>query len=183
MEHKSEALMQTALANGWKAQVKPVIPESGNASEIEWNLYCLRGQETIHVLWVGDRQVEATYAYGDQRKYPARRQGVVDLLTGTPDTRKLRVKTEAEIAELRNVPFLPDSPAMDVLLKLKGTEITWINSITGQAQSATVNVDLKDPRSARNYRVYEAKSGRRLVEWVDAFGFHAVALETIINVL
>ena len=60
--------MQTALANGWKAQVKPEIPENGNAFEIVWNLYCIRGQESMHVVWIGDRQTEATYVYGSQRK-------------------------------------------------------------------------------------------------------------------
>lgn len=138
----------------------------------------------MHVQWIGNRQVvPAVYAYGEQRRYPARRQGVVTLLTGIPDTTKLRIKHQEELDELRSVPFLPDSPALDILLKLKGTKIVWVNSFNGKAEEAMVNVNLKDPRSARNYRVYEAKSGRRLVEWVDQFGFHAVALDQIINVI
>lgn len=182
MEHKSEQLMQTALANGWKAQVIPDIPLDGNPDEIVWNLYCLRGQEAMHVEYTGNAQTAATYTFGDTKQYPARRVAIVKLLTGTPDVRRLNAG-DRDIAELRTVPFLMDSPAVDIMMKVVKKNITWINSFTKQAQTAVVNVDLRDPVSAKNFKVYEARSGRRILEWVDPYGFHAVALEQIINVV
>jgi len=185
MEHKSEQFKRTAELHGWKAQIQPVIPENKNWDEIVWNLYCVRGQEALHVPWTGDRQGIATYTYGEYKSHPARKAPVMDILSGMPDPKrlKLRVHSEEEVAELRSVPFLPDSPAVDIMMHVMKKQVTWISKIDGRARSADVNVDLRDPRSAKHFRVYEAPSGRRILEWADPYGFHAVALSQIINVI
>ena len=116
--------MQIALSYGWKAQVKPVIPETLNADEIEWNLYCLRNQETLHVVWMGNLQVSATYAYGEYRLYPARKAGVIKLLKGKPDPKKLGSATDS-LLEDRMIPWEKDAPAMEIMLAVLGKQITW----------------------------------------------------------
>lgn len=187
MEHKSEQIVSVAQENGWKAQCQPVIPESKKWEEIVWNVFAIRGPESLHVVYTGDRMTEATYTYGDQYKsHPARKGAVVDILkgAGTPPKQPRRIGpvTDEQVAELRSVPFEIDTPAIDIMRHVMKKQVFWISKLTGRMMCASVNVDLKDPISARHFRVYDAPSGRRLLEWVDPYGFHAVALEQIINV-
>ena len=179
MEHKSEQVMQIALASDWKAQVKPVIPENLNADEIEWNLYCIRNQETLHVVWLGDRYLSATYAYGDYRLYPARPAGAIKLLKGRPDPRKLNKDETESLLEDRMLPWDHDAPALDIMLAVLGKQIIWVRKFDGEVCNAVV------PKSSnlgsKWFRVYEHPNGRR-IDWVDFEGFHTVAIEQIIEV-
>lgn len=180
MEHKSEQMMQQALANDWKAQVQPTVPANGMYDEIVWDLYCVRGQEAMHVQWVGDRQIEAVYSYGDFRQYPPRKAAVLKIITGRPDPRKLKRETVGELLEDRSIPFEQDSPAMDILLAVLGKQITWVRKIDCEILSGVVE---KETNLGKKYfRVYTANSGRRLLEWQDREGFHAVALDQIVDV-
>lgn len=183
MEHKSERMMQECLANGWKAQVKPEIPESGNPDEFVWKLYALREKETLQCTWLGNRMQGATYTYGEHyRRFLNWRNEVMKFVTGKPNPRKLRVNTPENIEEAHWVPWEKDAPAFEIMQAVLRKEITWWNSFSGETTTAFVNVDIREKGSARHFRVYQAKSGRRLVEWADNLGFHAVALDSIINV-
>jgi hypothetical protein len=179
MEHKSEQVMQIALASGWKAQVKPVIPENLNADEIEWHLYAVRNQETFHVLWIGDRQTEAVYGYGDYRLYPARRAAVIKILKGRPDPKKLNKEETELLLEDRVLPWSQDSPAMDIMRAVLGRQITWVRKLDGEICSAVV---VKSSNLGNKwFKVYDHANGRRL-DWLDFEGFHTVAIEQIIGV-
>src|ERR1700760_61603 len=116
IEHKSEQMLQTALAQGWKAQIKPEIPEDADYRNIVWNLYAIRGQETLHVIWIGDRQQPGLYTYGDHVTHPAHRAAVVKLLTGKPDPRKLKAEHIEVLTQTRSVPWDADAPAIDIML-------------------------------------------------------------------
>jgi hypothetical protein len=184
MEHKSEAMMQTALANGWKAQVKPTIPESRRYDEIVWDLYCVRGQETIYVQWIGDRLTDATYTLGDMSRKPARAGSVIKLLVGKPDYKKLDHDEIDAVLQDRNVPWVHDTPAVEILLAVMHKEIKWIRKFDGLVLDAVVDVDTRSASSMKHFRVFESppQSNRRVLEWADGFGFHAVALDQIIDV-
>jgi len=179
MEHKSEQVMQIALSHGWKAQVKPIIPETLKADEIEWNLYCLRNQETLHVVWLGDLQISATYGYGDYRLYPARRAGVIKLLKGKPNPKKLDNTETESLLENRTIPWESDTPAMDIMLAVLGKQITWVRKIDGEVCSAVIT--RQSNLGSKWFRVYDHKNGRR-IDWVDYEGFHTVAIDQIIDV-
>lgn len=184
MEHKSERVMQTALAHGWKAQVKPTIPASQNYDEIVWDLYCVRGQETLHVQWVGDRQGDGTYTYGDYKSNPARRGAVVNLLTGKPDPKKLNREEVASLLEDRSVPWVHDTPAVEILLSVMNKDIKWVRKFDQQVCEATVNIDKQSKTALRHFRILESPphSNRRVLEWADGYGFHTVGLDQIIDV-
>lgn len=186
-EHKSEQMMQTALANEWKAQVVPEVPENLKPDEIIWNLYALRGQESLHVVFMGNRQESATYVYGDHRTNPAHRAAVIKILTGRPDPRKL-VKLEGHelierVQDLKEVPWEHDAPAMDIMLAVLGKEITWVRKIDGGIQQGTVVREMN--LGNKYFRVYESppQSGQRVLSWNDAEGgFRTVRINSIIDV-
>ena len=186
-EHKSEHMMQTALANEWKAQVVPEIPENLRPDEIIWNLYALRGQESLHVVFIGNRQDHATYVYGDYRTKPDCRVAVIKILMGKPDPRKLVRLRGHEIVEkirdLRTVPWEHDSPAIDIMLAVLGKEITWVRKIDGGIQQGTVVREMN--LGNKYFRVYESppQSGQRVLSWNDAEGgFRTVRINSIIDV-
>lgn len=173
--------MQIALANGWKAQVKPEIPASKRYEEIVWNLYAARDQETLHVVFIGNRQDHSIYTYGGKTTNPPHKAAVMKILTGTPDIRKLDKKTALRVAaENAELPFTPDSPAFDILLAVLNRRVSWVRQIDGEVFAS--RIDKETNLGKKYFRVYEAKTGRRILEWQDREGFHAVALEQIIGV-
>lgn len=182
MEHKSEVMMQQALANDWKAQVKPTIPDSKLFDEIVWDLYCVRDKETLHVQWTGNRLTDATYGFYDKKVKPTHKAAVLKLIEGRPTFRGVSKETTKEIsAEDRDLPFKLDSPALDILKSVIGREITWVRQFDGEICEGFVP-KLKNT-NPKFLRVFEARtSRRRILEWSDAEGFHAVALEQIIGV-
>lgn len=184
MEHKSEKMMQTALAHEWKAQIKTEIPEDRNYLNIVWDLYCVRGQETMHVQWVGDRQTGATYTLGGVTEYPARAGTVVKRLTGKPDLKKLKPAEIETALKLRDVPWVHDTPALEILLSVMHKEIKWIRRFDGTVCEAVVGVNTHSASSMKHFRVYESppQSNQRVLEWADGFGFHTVALDQIVEV-
>lgn len=176
-DQKPEQTQETAKANGWETALVPDLSEFDKTEEPEdiiWNLYAKRDQEVLSVTFVGNRHDSATYVYRDvHRSNPATRRKVMSILTGSPD------KLDKEI---RSVPFTPDAPAFEILQAVINREITWVKQVTGLEKSALVDVDLRDPASAKNCKIYTARSGRRILEWVDMIGFHAVAIADIVNV-
>jgi hypothetical protein len=182
LEHKSEIMMQTALANDWKAQVKPTIPPSRRYDEIVWDLYCVRDQEKLHVQWTGNRLTDATYKFYDKETNPTHKAAVLKIIEGAPSFRGVSKDAAKEIIEEDiDLPFDLDSPALVVLKSVIGRDITWVRKIDGEICNAFVP-KIKDT-NPKYLRVFEARStGRRILEWSDAEGFHAVALEQIIGV-
>ena len=188
-EHKSEQFRRTAIKYGWDADVRTdlsVYKRSQDINDVLWNVYALRGKETLKITWTGDRFTQASYVYGDLRRKLWWPTEVSKLLAGKPDPRKYRRKDSEiasydEMVEHRSVPWSEETPAMDVMMAVLRKEITWVRKIDNQVCSAFVDVDLKEPGSAKHFRVYEHKNGRMLT-WADALGFHTVALDQIINV-
>src|SRR6516162_1857208 len=155
-------MMQTALANEWKAQVVPEVPENLKPDEIIWNLYALRGQESLHVVFMGNRQESATYVYGDHRTNPAHRAAVIKILTGRPDPRKL-VKLEGHelierVQDLKEVPWEHDAPAMDIMLAVLGKEITWVRKIDGGIQQGTVVREMTIEAGTLIFKIIDGKN-------------------------
>lgn len=183
MEHKSERLKQTALSFNWKAEVVPKLhryEKSGDASDIEWHVYAMRDKETIHVLYMGNRFISSKYTYGGTYcQYPARTGGVIKLLAGKPDPRRLS-GDPGELIESRVVPWDDDTPALDIMLAVLGRTVTWIRQIDGEVCSAYIE---KSTNVGKQYfRLTQSKAGRRILEWQDRQGFHSVGLERIIDV-
>jgi hypothetical protein len=186
MAHKSETLKQVALLEGWKAEVQTKLDrfnQSNDLNDIEWHIYAMREKETIHAIYLGDRFERAIYKYGDHVLKLFWRWEVIKLLTGKPDPAKFHRNIPiGEGAPLeRSVPWEHDSPAVDIMLAVLRKEIRWIRKFDGQICTAVVNVNLKERGSAKHFRVYEGKKGR-VIEWADALGFHAVAIDQIIDV-
>lgn len=179
--HKSEQMMQTCLANGWKAQVKPEIPEDADPGGILWKLYALRNKETIQCTWLGNRMQGALYTHGDNHRLILNwRNQVLKLITGKPDLRKLKGEDIEKLIETRYVPWSYDTPSDKILAELIGRKITWIRSIDREICNAIVSID----RERRFLKLKESppNSGRRVLEWADTYGFHAVRLDSIIDV-
>lgn len=183
MEHKSERIKQAALQYGWKAEVVPKLhrfEKSGDPGDIEWHVYAMREKETIHVTYMGNRFISAKYTYGTHCQYPARSGGVLKLLTGKPDPRKLEGSSPEQLMESRSVPWSDDTPALEIMLAVLGRTITWVRKIDGEVCSAYLD---KATNAGKTYfRVTQTKAGRRILEWQDREGFHSVGLEQIIDV-
>lgn len=192
LSHKSEDMKQLCLANGWKAEVYPYLADfekSGDVNDLKWTLYAMRGEEpaleTLKVVWYAELQNECAYTYGEFYKLtPARKAPVIKLITGTPDLKKLRIPGAPEIEgpHWGELVLEEDLAAFDIMLAVVNHRIFWINRMTGDEKEAIVSVDLRDAGSARNFRVYEAPNGRRILEWADAFGFHAVGIDQIYKI-
>lgn len=186
MEHKIERLMQTALAEGWKAQIKTDIPEDMDVSQIIWDLYCVRKQETMHVQYLGNAMQEGRYTYGKHYSlYPTHKAAVENILTSTPDPRNLRIKVEdihEELEELRSVPWVADSPAIEIMRAVIGKDIIWVRKLDGQICRGTVSKHSN--LGSRYFRVYHSPpdSDQRTLDWVDLEGFHSVRLDSIVEV-
>lgn len=183
MEHKSERLKQIALNEGWKAELKINLANyerTGDPSKIEWNVYALRGKETLHVLYQDNRFMASTYTYGKNVLHPVRSGSVIKLLRGKPDPRKLEENSPESLLESRSIPWRDDTPALEIMLAVLGKTITWVRKIDGEVCTAYIDkgVNLGKPY----FRLYESKSGRRILDWQDREGFHSVALDQIIDV-
>ena len=179
-----------AIAHGWKAEVYPnldTFDETGNVDDIKYELYAIRDEENLKVVWTGNLQTYSLYTYGEYSQSPARKAGVIALLTGTPDVKRMKKAKPEEFKPepkaVMDVPWEPDAPAIEIMLATIKKKIIWISKMSGEERSARVYVDLDEPGSARNFRVYDAPSGRRILEWADSFGFHCVAIEEIIGVI
>lgn len=187
-EHKSTEILRAATKYGWKAEVRTdlsVYDKTKQINDVIWNLYAMRGKETLKAIWNGERFDQANYVYGDHRRKLWWPVEVTKLLAGRPDPKKYRRKdTEVsyeEVIEDRSVPWKDDTPAMEVMLAVIRKEISWVRKFDGQVCSAFVDVDLKEKGSAKHFRVYDHQNGRMLT-WADALGFHTVAINQIIHV-
>lgn len=183
VEHKSERIRNSALENGWKAEVIPKLhryEKSGDLTDIEWHVYAMRDKETIHVLYLGNRFTSSTYTYGGYKLYPARSGSVLRLLAGKPDPRKLEGSKPENLLEHRSLPWEDDSPAMEIMLAVLGKTVTWVRKIDGEVCSG--HVDKATNSGKKYFRLYESKAGRRILDWQDREGFHSVGLDQIIDV-
>jgi len=186
MTHKSDVLVKVAEDNGWKVGVVTDIKkfnETNNVTDVTWNLYALRDKETLHVVYQGNRLTGGLYKYGAHSVKLWWKNEVVKLLTGKPDPAKYRASGENPPGDEpeRSVPWGEDTPAIDILLEVARKEIRWIRKFDNSVRSAVVDVNLNEKGSARHFRIFDSKSGR-VLEWADALGFHAVALNQIIEV-
>lgn len=182
-EHKSERIKRAALAHGWKADVVPKLhryESSGDPGDIEWHVYAIRGKETVHVMYLGNRFVSSTYSYGNYKQYPARSGSVLKLLAGKPDPRRLEGTDPAQLMESRSVPWDDETPALEVMLAVLGRTITWVRKMDNEVCSA--HLDKSTNLGKSYFRVTQTKSGRRILDWQDREGFHSVGLDQIIEV-
>jgi hypothetical protein len=180
--HKSTELRDLAIKNGWEATVLP----DTKTDPITWNVYAKRviedKTETLHVKYVGDLQKSAVYVYGDLRLLPARRAPLLRLITGKPDPRRFVKSSVVKAEPLRTVPWDCDSPAVVILRGVLEKEITYVRSFDGEEKTLYVP---GTNRTSKHFRVIESPphSGRRILEFTSPTGgFHAVALERIVNV-
>ena len=194
MEHKSEEMAVLAQKHGWRTQVRTDMKwfeESGNVDDILWILYAMRiddknRMETLRVKWKGDLQDSALYKYGEYTLQPARKAPVLALITGKPNPNKFsKEKPEELTIEERllgkNVPWESDnSPAFDILIGVLGRTITWASPSLRieKTESCPKSLNL----SKGHFRVKTTKTGKRVLEWVNSFGFHACYVSNIIDV-
>jgi hypothetical protein len=70
-----------------------------------------------------------------------------------------------------------------VLASVIGCKISWIRSIDREICDAYIPAYRGDERD-KHLRILESppNSGKRVLEWVDVTGFHAVRLDSIIEV-
>ena len=194
--HKSERFQEVAHNHGWDTTINVDIPESKfempSYGDITWTLYAARsddhdgmGEETLKVVWKGNRQDSARYKYGNYVSDLPHKAAVMAILTGTPDFIKyhdVHSLSPQQLLASRKLPWEDGAPAFDILKKTANKRIRWVRSIDGELCEATVAVDFNEPGSLKNFRVFEAKSGNRTLEWSDRYGFHAVALKQISSV-
>lgn len=189
-EHRSEAVRLAAIQYGWEAVVQTtfeIFDSTQDINDIMWHLYAKRDLETLRLSWRGDRYENGLYVYGDYRLKVWWRTEAMKLIAGQPNKSKFRSNgkvslTEEEKEQSRKVPWKDDTPAFDIMLAVINKKVEWTRKIDGVIQEARVDVNLKEPASAKGFRVYVAKSGRRILEWVDSVGFHSVGLDQIISV-
>lgn len=183
MPHKSHALEAICERNGWETQIVPRRNDDLTFC-IEWNLYAKRGKETLRVTWDDNLMRNATYTYGENcsRRLNWRNQ-VVKLVEGKPNPRHLKTANTAELIETRSVPWGPGTPDDKILASLVGTTISYVGMIDPTVKTAMIPAFRGDEKD-RFLRVVESPphSGRKVVEWTDATGFHAVRLDSIVEV-
>lgn len=184
-EHKSAELVKIATENGWQTQVVPKIPDDFNdkpdANRIEWNFYAKRGDETLHVVYRGERMLEDNvYTFGSYRRYPQRRVAIVKFLTGKPDLSKNKDAPAEQLLENRNVEWTKETPALEVLLAVLGRQIQWVRRIDGELVEA--HIPRQSNLGSKYFRIYEHSTNGRYLEFINYEGFHTVALDTIVNV-
>lgn len=184
-DHKTVNLKALAIEHGWQAAVLPDTSQfNGDPKTIQWNFYAKRTDEgkdeKVVVRYQGDLLVSATYVYGKYRLIPARLAGVMRLITGKPDPRKYD-GTAAKQEPLRSVPFSVDSPAIDILKGVLDKTVTYQRRIDNEEKEEDVP---GTNRTSKHFRVIESPphSGRRILEFTNRTGFHAVALDQIVNV-
>lgn len=183
-EHKSAELVRIAEENGWKTQVVPEFPsgfdESPRASDILWHFYGLRGTETIHVIYRGERMLENNvYTFGTYRRYPQRRVAILALLTGQPDLSKNKNTSAEVLLENRTIRWSEDTPAMEIMLDVLGKNIGWIRKIDGALCEA--RVPKESNLGSKYFRIYDHRNGRYL-EFLNYEGFHTVPVDTIVSI-
>lgn len=187
-EHKSEKIQQIADENDWETKLDIDIPESDglpNYSEISWTLYAAREEETLKVVWRGNRQDFARYKYGSYVSDLPHKAAVMSVLCGEPDPLKYHDTSSLspeQLLKVRKLPWKDDAPAIQILKSTANKTIRWVRSLDNEVCEAMVTVDFNEPGSLKNFRVFEAKSGNRTLEWSDRFGFHAVSLNRIVSV-
>jgi hypothetical protein len=190
--HKSERLCVIANENNWKSTVVPLLDkfeETNDPQDIMWILYCIREQESIKATWRGDRFQESVYSYGSYRCYPARSGGVIRLLKGKPDRKKLTSsaprssqETYEEIISSKNVPWKDSEsvPAFDVLVGVVGKDVTWVRKSDGLVR--TESCPKASNLGKTHFRLKTTSAGKRVLEWSNPFGFQACYLEDIIDI-
>lgn len=182
--HKSEAMMKTALENGWESEIIPTIPADPLNEPIVYKLYAKRNAETLVVTWRGDRQISANYAYGALTLRPARPAGVLRLLTGTPNpkdfTAKQGLNQTESLLNTREVPWGDEASAFEILMACLDKEVTWVRRIDGAVRVESVP---ESNKTSKNYRVMRDKNQKLVLQWTNRTGFHTVLIESIIKVV
>lgn len=178
MPHKSEKVLAVALENNWEAEIVTNAEPSMDIKDVTWVLYAMRGAEALKAPWRGNLMECGLYTYGEYRHKLWWKTEVLKFLTGQPDPKKLKISSVTPTS----VPWTDETPAIDVMLAVVNRMVTYRRNIDGKILEAVVDVNLKREASAKHFRVYVSKSGRRMLEWVDGVGFHAIALDQIINV-
>lgn len=197
--HKAERMEKIANENYWDTELSIDFPEEPseipNISDIVWKLHCSRkeedektgeviAEEILDITWIGNRQEEALYKYGNLIKYPTHKAAVMALITGEPNLSDYTCPADARpelLLRYRQIPWDSDAPAFEILKKIANKSIKWVRRIDGEVCEGYVAIDFKEPGSLKHFRIFDSKSGRTL-EWSDRFGFHAVALDQIISV-
>lgn len=186
-DKKAEKLAQLAMENDWETRIVPKIPENATPDQIEWNLYGKRGEEVFHVVYLGSKWHSCTYVYGDCRLRPQYRNNLVRLITGRPDPKRYALKNVSasaeKLIESRKLPWTDESPAMDILLGVLNKKIKWVRKIDGEVCESSV-IYKESNLGKKHFKVYESppNSGKRILEWADREGFHAVRIDQIIEV-
>ena len=192
-EHKSERLRVIAESNNWKSVVVPSLDEfniTKNPEDILWILYGVRDSESVRAVWKGDRFQETVYSYGSYRSDPARSGGIVKILEGKPDLKKLTSSpvtrssqgTYEELIRSKNVPWEDSEsvPAFDVLVGVVGKDVTWVRKSDNcvRTERCPKESNLGKP----HFRLKTTSAGKRVLEWSNPFGFQACYLDDIIDI-
>ena len=163
-------MMDLCLNNGWKAEVKTDI----SGEEIVYKMYAMRQQETLIVEYQDTKLIRGDYAYGSAYKLKLNwKNQITKLVTGKPDPKRLA--GSADIEDSKYVPWTPESTDEEILRSVRGCTVTWIRQLDGEVLSAVVPAH-------RTLKVSTTKAGNRNLEWADPFGFHAVRLDSIVQV-
>lgn len=193
-EHKSEEMRQIALSHDWEAVVVPDLSEyevSQNVFDIIWKLYAKRDLETLQVTWRGDTQIEANYKYGDYHLSPAWRHGVINLIKGKPNPKKFHFRdrgvasqvTYEEMLKDREVPWSDDEvPAFDILLAVLGKDIRWVYNGPYGLKERNEHCPKESNLGKEQFRVKTTSQGKRVLNFANAFGFHACYITEILEV-
>ena len=173
--HKSLVMLQLCLDHGWKAEVETNAEET----QVVYRVFALRGQETLVVEYHDTKLIRGDYTYGSNYKLKLNwKNQIVKLVEGKPDPKRLAGSTDIE--EARYVPWTAESTDEEVLKSVVGCEIAWVRKFDGELLTGRIPVD----REHKHLRLVHSKGAepKRILEWADPFGFHAVHLDAIVQV-
>jgi hypothetical protein len=175
--HKSFSMMELCLAEGWKAEVKTNFTGAFIAEGVPvllYKLYAMRQQETLVVEYHDSKLIRGDYTYGSSYKLKLNwKNQIVKLVTGKPDPKHLA--GSADLEDGKYVPWTPESTEDEILRAVRGCTVTWVRQLDGELLSAQVPAH-------RTLKISTTKAGKRNLEWADPFGFHAVRLDSIVQV-
>ena len=171
--HKSEKIAEIGREAGWQTKIIPDM----TGDEIIWNIFFVRKPEAMKVTYTGNRMTFAQYVIGDKRTNPAHKAAVVKILMGKPN---LSGMNGSALAAHKSVPFDPEDVLPSRILgALLGKKITWLNSLSTELESATI--ELHRNKGSRYYRIFRTRDKRRYIEFVTSHGFRSVYLDAIVT--
>lgn len=156
--------------HGWK------FKEDYDEKEDVTIVWCDRGQEHLHLVWMGQRMVEQPeYVIAGSVYLLHNSKKALDRITGEPDFEKLNRRGGPVVRG--KITINDESTDEEILSTLAGRRITWLSDHFEEPLSARV---LASNKESKHYCV--KRNGKVRVEFITEHGFRAVYLDKIVGI-